>query len=103
MPSTLSITKNVQNLQKGLCPDGRQSLTKVRESVVVEFHGYFRVGKPGRYTKDQAHMKKRGRGSILHIASVRDYACQRGEAGYAASKGAIYSVHGGPLPSIGVQ
>jgi NAD(P)-dependent dehydrogenase (short-subunit alcohol dehydrogenase family) len=48
-------------------------------------------------------MKKRGRGSIPHIASVRDYACQRGEAAYAASKGAIYSVHGGPLPGIGVQ
>jgi short-subunit dehydrogenase len=48
-------------------------------------------------------MKKRGRESILNIASAREYACQRGVAAHAASKGAIYSVHGGLLPGIGVQ
>jgi len=48
-------------------------------------------------------MKKRGRGSILNIAAVRGYACQRGEAACAASKGAIYSVDGGLLPGVGVQ
>jgi meso-butanediol dehydrogenase/(S,S)-butanediol dehydrogenase/diacetyl reductase len=37
-------------------------------------------------------IKKRGRGSILNIASVQGYACQRGVAAYAASKGAIHSL-----------
>jgi meso-butanediol dehydrogenase / (S,S)-butanediol dehydrogenase / diacetyl reductase len=36
-------------------------------------------------------MKKRGGGNILNIASVQGYACQRGVAVYAASKGAIHS------------
>jgi short-subunit dehydrogenase len=48
-------------------------------------------------------MKKRGRGSILNIGFVQGYACQRGVAAHAASKGAIYSVHGGLLPGIGVE
>ena len=48
-------------------------------------------------------MKKRGRGSILDIASVRGYECQRGVPAYSASKGAIYNVDGGLLPGIGVQ
>ena len=37
-------------------------------------------------------MKKRGGGSILNLASVQGYACQRGVAVYAASKGAIHSL-----------
>jgi meso-butanediol dehydrogenase / (S,S)-butanediol dehydrogenase / diacetyl reductase len=37
-------------------------------------------------------MKKRGGGSILNLASVQGYACQRGVAAYAASKGAIHSL-----------
>jgi NAD(P)-dependent dehydrogenase (short-subunit alcohol dehydrogenase family) len=37
-------------------------------------------------------MKKRGRGSILNIASVQGHACQRGVAAYATSKGAIHSL-----------
>jgi meso-butanediol dehydrogenase / (S,S)-butanediol dehydrogenase / diacetyl reductase len=37
-------------------------------------------------------MKKRGGGSIINIASVQGYACQRGVAAYAASKGAILSL-----------
>jgi NAD(P)-dependent dehydrogenase (short-subunit alcohol dehydrogenase family) len=37
-------------------------------------------------------MKKRGSGSILNLASVQGYACQRGVAAYAASKGAIHSL-----------
>src|SRR5947208_7110701 len=48
-------------------------------------------------------MKKRGGGSILDIASVRGYTCQRGVAAYSASNGAIYNVDGGLLPGIGVQ
>ena len=37
-------------------------------------------------------MKKRGAGSIINLASVQGYACQRGVAAYAASKGAIHSL-----------
>ena len=37
-------------------------------------------------------MKKRGGGSILNVASVQGYACQRGVAAYATSKGAIHSL-----------
>lgn len=37
-------------------------------------------------------MKKRGGGSIINIASVQGYACQRGVAAYATSKGAIHSL-----------
>jgi NAD(P)-dependent dehydrogenase (short-subunit alcohol dehydrogenase family) len=37
-------------------------------------------------------MKKRGGGSIINLASVQGYACQRGVAAYAASKGAILSL-----------
>ncbi len=37
-------------------------------------------------------MKKRGGGSIINIASVQGYACQRGVAAYATSKGAILSL-----------
>jgi NAD(P)-dependent dehydrogenase (short-subunit alcohol dehydrogenase family) len=37
-------------------------------------------------------MKKRGGGSILNLASVQGYACQRGVAAYATSKGAIHSL-----------
>ncbi len=37
-------------------------------------------------------MKKRGGGSILNLASVQGYACQRGVAVYATSKGAIHSL-----------
>lgn len=37
-------------------------------------------------------MKKRGGGSIINVASVQGYACQRGVAAYAASKGAIHSL-----------
>ena len=42
-------------------------------------------------------------GSILDIASVRGYECQRGVPACSASKGAIYNVDGGLLPGIGVQ
>jgi len=38
------------------------------------------------------HMKKRGGGSIVNLASVQGYACQKGVAAYAASKGAIHSL-----------
>lgn len=37
-------------------------------------------------------MKKRGGGSIVNLASVQGYACQRGVAAYATSKGAIHSL-----------
>ncbi|PYX37945.1 MAG: oxidoreductase [Acidobacteria bacterium] len=37
-------------------------------------------------------MKKRGGGSIINIASVQGYACQRGVAAYATSKGAVHSL-----------
>jgi NAD(P)-dependent dehydrogenase (short-subunit alcohol dehydrogenase family) len=37
-------------------------------------------------------MKKRGGGAIINLASVQGYACQRGVAVYAASKGAIHSL-----------
>ncbi|HEY1657074.1 MAG TPA: SDR family oxidoreductase [Candidatus Sulfotelmatobacter sp.] len=37
-------------------------------------------------------MKKRGRGSIINLASVQGYACQSGVAAYATSKGAIHSL-----------
>ena len=37
-------------------------------------------------------MKKRGGGCILNLASVQGYACQRGVAAYATSKGAIHSL-----------
>src|SRR5262249_20011341 len=37
-------------------------------------------------------MKKRGGGSIVNIASVQGYACQRGVAAYATSKGAVHSL-----------
>ena len=37
-------------------------------------------------------MKKRGGGNIINLASVQGYACQRGVAVYAASKGAIHSL-----------
>jgi NAD(P)-dependent dehydrogenase (short-subunit alcohol dehydrogenase family) len=37
-------------------------------------------------------MKKRGSGSIINLASVQGYACQRGVVAYAASKGAIHSL-----------
>jgi meso-butanediol dehydrogenase / (S,S)-butanediol dehydrogenase / diacetyl reductase len=37
-------------------------------------------------------MKKRGGGSITNLASVQGYACQRGVAAYATSKGAIHSL-----------
>jgi meso-butanediol dehydrogenase / (S,S)-butanediol dehydrogenase / diacetyl reductase len=37
-------------------------------------------------------MKKRGGGSIINLASVQGYACQRGVSAYAASKGAIHSL-----------
>jgi meso-butanediol dehydrogenase/(S,S)-butanediol dehydrogenase/diacetyl reductase len=37
-------------------------------------------------------MKERGGGSILNVASVQGYACQRGVAAYATSKGAIHSL-----------
>jgi meso-butanediol dehydrogenase / (S,S)-butanediol dehydrogenase / diacetyl reductase len=36
-------------------------------------------------------MKKRGGGAIINVASVQGYACQRGVAAYATSKGAIHS------------
>jgi meso-butanediol dehydrogenase / (S,S)-butanediol dehydrogenase / diacetyl reductase len=37
-------------------------------------------------------MKKRGGGSIVNLASVQGYACQRGVAAYATSKGAVHSL-----------
>src|SRR5271156_5833715 len=37
-------------------------------------------------------LKKRGGGSIINLASVQGYACQRGVVAYAASKGAIHSL-----------
>lgn len=37
-------------------------------------------------------MKKRGRGSIVNLASVQGHACQQGVAAYATSKGAIHSL-----------
>jgi len=37
-------------------------------------------------------MKKRGGGSIINVASVQGYACQRGVVAYATSKGAILSL-----------
>jgi meso-butanediol dehydrogenase / (S,S)-butanediol dehydrogenase / diacetyl reductase len=37
-------------------------------------------------------LKKRGGGSIINVASVQGYACQRGVAAYATSKGAIHSL-----------
>lgn len=38
------------------------------------------------------HMKARGGGAIVNVASVQGYACQRGVAAYVASKGAILSL-----------
>ncbi len=37
-------------------------------------------------------MKKFGGGSIVNLSSVQGYACQRGVAAYAASKGAVHSL-----------
>jgi NAD(P)-dependent dehydrogenase (short-subunit alcohol dehydrogenase family) len=37
-------------------------------------------------------MKNRGGGSIINVASVQGYACQRGVVAYATSKGAILSL-----------
>lgn len=37
-------------------------------------------------------MKKRGGGSIINLSSVQGYACQRGVAAYATSKGAVHSL-----------
>jgi NAD(P)-dependent dehydrogenase (short-subunit alcohol dehydrogenase family) len=37
-------------------------------------------------------MKKRGGGAIVSLSSVQGYACQRGVAVYAASKGAVHSL-----------
>lgn len=37
-------------------------------------------------------IKKRGGGSIINLASVQGYACQRGVAAYATSKGAVQSL-----------
>jgi NAD(P)-dependent dehydrogenase (short-subunit alcohol dehydrogenase family) len=37
-------------------------------------------------------IKKRGGGCILNLASVQGYACQRGVAAYAATKGAVHSL-----------
>src|SRR5437016_7965356 len=37
-------------------------------------------------------MKKRGGGSIINLASVQGYACQRSVAAYATSKGAVHSL-----------
>jgi NAD(P)-dependent dehydrogenase (short-subunit alcohol dehydrogenase family) len=37
-------------------------------------------------------MKKRGGGVIINLASVQGYACQKGVAAYAATKGAIHSL-----------
>ena len=44
-------------------------------------------------------MKKRGGGSIINLASVQGYACQRGGVAYAASKGAIHSLTRALSPS----
>jgi meso-butanediol dehydrogenase / (S,S)-butanediol dehydrogenase / diacetyl reductase len=37
-------------------------------------------------------LKKRGGGSIVNLSSVQGYACQRGVAAYATSKGAVHSL-----------
>jgi len=37
-------------------------------------------------------IKKRGGGSIVNLSSVQGYACQRGVAAYATSKGAVHSL-----------
>jgi NAD(P)-dependent dehydrogenase (short-subunit alcohol dehydrogenase family) len=37
-------------------------------------------------------IRKRGGGAIVNLASVQGYACQRGVAAYATSKGAIHSL-----------
>lgn len=37
-------------------------------------------------------MKKRGGGAIVNLASVQGFACQRGVAAYATSKGAVHSL-----------
>jgi meso-butanediol dehydrogenase / (S,S)-butanediol dehydrogenase / diacetyl reductase len=37
-------------------------------------------------------IKQRGGGSIVNLASVQGYACQRGVAAYATSKGAVHSL-----------
>jgi meso-butanediol dehydrogenase / (S,S)-butanediol dehydrogenase / diacetyl reductase len=37
-------------------------------------------------------IKRRGRGAMVNISSVQGYACQRGVAAYAASKGAVHSL-----------
>jgi NAD(P)-dependent dehydrogenase (short-subunit alcohol dehydrogenase family) len=37
-------------------------------------------------------MRKRGGGSIVILASVQGYACQRGVAAYATTKGAVHSL-----------
>jgi meso-butanediol dehydrogenase / (S,S)-butanediol dehydrogenase / diacetyl reductase len=37
-------------------------------------------------------MKKRGGGAIVNLSSVQGYACQRGVAAYATSKGAVHSL-----------
>ena len=37
-------------------------------------------------------LKKRGGGSIVNISSVQGFACQRGVAAYATSKGAVHSL-----------
>lgn len=37
-------------------------------------------------------MKRNGGGSIVNLSSVQGYACQRGVAAYAASKGAVHSL-----------
>lgn len=37
-------------------------------------------------------IQKRGGGAILNISSVQGYACQRGVAAYATSKGAVHSL-----------
>jgi meso-butanediol dehydrogenase / (S,S)-butanediol dehydrogenase / diacetyl reductase len=38
------------------------------------------------------HMRKRGGGAIVNIASVQGYACQQNVAAYVASKGAIHAL-----------
>ncbi|MGA2416025.1 MAG: SDR family oxidoreductase [Candidatus Sulfotelmatobacter sp.] len=37
-------------------------------------------------------MKKRGGGAMINLASVQAYACQRGVAAYATTKGAVHSL-----------
>jgi meso-butanediol dehydrogenase / (S,S)-butanediol dehydrogenase / diacetyl reductase len=37
-------------------------------------------------------LKKRGGGAIVNLSSVQGYACQRGVAAYATSKGAVHSL-----------